>query len=86
MVKIFLTGFGAFHGVPHNPCIDIVNHLKEKVFWSKIVDCSVEDTNQVLDELYSLVEDEPTLIIHLGVAVGRKAITIETKGKNICDF
>ncbi len=77
MKRIILTGFGSFGNNSINPTEEIISHFEErecvKVFLLPVV----------YDECYQMIEkEEGDIFLHLGLAEGRKTITIERYAYN----
>ena len=85
---ILLTGFGAFPGARSNPTAEIVRRLARS---RRLALLGVKVEARILPVVYGLVEAElralivetrPDVIIHLGLAGRRKALSVETRAVN----
>lgn len=101
-LRVRLTGFGAFHGVQHNPTSILANELAALVEDSPLRGLVVIEDARVLEvsglactryvrDNATAVEQcdassDPLLFLHLGVAASRDAICIESTAYNMADF
>lgn len=86
-MKILMTGFTSFLDNEVNPSEEILALLPRSIKGHKIITALLP---VVFDECFSDVQkiidqDHPDIIIHLGLAAGRKAITPERLAVNISD-
>jgi pyroglutamyl-peptidase len=86
-VHILVTGFGGFDGVPTNPSERLVAALPSVVSGYEIRRAILPvDARGVLGALQRLWSEGPAAVIHLGVAVRRKLVSIETRAANWMEF
>ena len=82
---VYVTGYGPFPGVPHNPTADLADALDGRVFGGRAVHSEVlpvsyaRATTQIRATLTRL---EPALIVHLGVDIRAARLRIESTGVN----
>ncbi len=90
MIKVLVTAFGAFPGAPSNPTIAIVREL-ERRHGRRLARLSIALHTRVLpvrfsavDEALSLALQEtlPDVVLHLGLAGRRKALSVEMRALN----
>ena len=86
-MKILVTGFEAFHNHSENPSQEVVRLLPKTVKGHKIISLELP---VLYDKSFDLVQEcieqeHPDIIIHLGLAQGRKFITPERFAINIDD-
>lgn len=86
---ILVTGFGAFPGAPHNPTAVLMRNLA--VHERRLARLGVKLERRVLPVVYDeiaprlkvlIAETAPDVILHFGLAGGRRAISIETRALN----
>lgn len=83
-MKVLVTGFGPFPGVPRNPSVDVVRALQGRrvgdvdivareipVSWSEGPDLAVATAREI----------GASLVIGVGVAESRDAVTVERQGR-----
>jgi pyrrolidone-carboxylate peptidase len=91
VLRVYLTGFGPFHGVNDNPTTELAKQLKAMVEDSPLKDVVKFVGEDVLEvsalECAGYVDKhrfnhsethEPTLFLHLGVAASRTNICLES--------
>jgi len=88
-VKVLVTGFGAFPGVPHNVSSDIALNCAAR--WSRNpglnVECVILDTEWEAAPrrvLQKIDEFQPGVLILLGVSQKATGLTLETAAYNAC--
>lgn len=86
-MKILITGFEAFGNIDDNPTKEVISLLPKSIKGHQII---TKLLPVVFDDCFLEVKDiidleHPGIIIHLGVAEGRKAITPERVALNIKD-
>lgn len=78
-MKVLVTGFEPFGGMPHNPSHALLEHLPKSIGRAKIATATLPvDTNRVqavLSDLYQ--KHQPTTVLHLGLAAGRYVLNLE---------
>ncbi|UJR15378.1 hypothetical protein I4U23_002326 [Adineta vaga] len=79
---VLITGFGPFHSVLVNPSWEVAKALKTYLEWTCPVHIIIEQMHVTYDDVSNRIPDcwlkyNPTLVIHIGVAVGTKEIQIE---------
>ena len=61
-----------------------------RIKFIKVVDVSIQDCDEAVSDIVSSIleapKDETHLILHFGVAAGRKCFSLENRAKNILDF
>lgn len=89
MKKILITGFEPFGGASINPALEAVNKLADcELENGKIVVCEVPVTRyESIDTVIAAIEEhQPDVVITVGQAGGRTAITPERVAINVDDF
>lgn len=89
MKKVLITGFEPFGGESINPALESVKRLDGKQLnGGEIVVCQVPVTRyESIDTVISAIEQhQPDIVITVGQAAGRAAITPERVAINIDDF
>ena len=86
-MKIVVTGFEAFHTNSENPSQEVVRLLPKTIQGHQIISLELP---VLYDECFDLVEtailqEQPDVILHLGLAQGRKFITPERIAINVDD-
>lgn len=86
-LKILVTGFGAFSTNDINPTEEVVSLLPESIRGNKIITAILPVVfDECFEVLKPLIEKEkPDIIISLGLAAGRTALTPERVAININD-
>jgi pyroglutamyl-peptidase len=87
-VRILVTGFEPFAGLPHNPSSALLDHLPETVGPAQLIRATLPvDTQRAPLELQRLyVEHRPAVALHLGLAAGRAMLSLERLAINLLDF
>ena len=86
-VRILVTGFGSFPGVPHNPCIDILEHIQSHVLYVQgnvytlVVPVSYSKSIDCLETV--IAEWKPDGIIELGVSSRAEGLKLESTAYNL---
>lgn len=90
MIRILVTGFGAFPGAPSNPTQAIVGRLATRHNRSLKL-AGIDMRTAILPVAYGLIDgaltdlmadEQPHVVLHLGLAARRKVISIETRARN----
>jgi len=90
MIRILVTGFGAFPGAPVNPTQTLVRRLSSH-HARTLQRLSIDVRPAVLPVVYDEVElaitdllakERPQIVLHLGLAARRKTISVEARAKN----
>ena len=81
-LRLLVTGFGAFPGMPRNPSAAVVAALARDR--ARFARHGIALTTQVLPVLYDLCAafapaPAPDVIVHIGVAGRRRAVSVETR-------
>lgn len=88
MMKILVTGFDPFGGESINPAIEAVKRLPDVIGGAEIIKQEIPTSCltslQLIEKL--LIRNDPDVILSVGQAGGRAAITVERIGINIDDF
>lgn len=88
MMKILVTGFDPFGGESINPAIEAVKRLPDVIGGAEIIKQEIPTSCltslQLIEKL--LIQHNPDVILSVGQAGGRAAITVERIGINIDDF
>ena len=85
--NVYITGFGTFPGVPHNPCIDLINRLR--ILPPIDIDCILQilpvSYQRSIDEMEQLLPiiPEGTPRIHLGCSSKATGIVLECRSTNL---
>jgi len=85
--RILVTGFGSFPGVPHNPCIDIINHIQSHSLYvagniqTLVLPVSYSQSTDVLDT--AIAQWAPDGIIELGVSRRAEGLKLESTAHNL---
>lgn len=86
-MKIVVTGFEPFEGVPHNPSQALVaqlpRHLPHLAVHTEVLPV---DHVAVLPRLQRLWRTDPDVLVHLGVASNGDAVRLETRAQNRLHF
>ncbi|WP_243344066.1 pyroglutamyl-peptidase I [Anaerococcus sp. AGMB09787] len=87
-MKILVTGFDPFGGESINPAIEAVKNLPDKIKDADIVKLEIPTVRYMsLDKIKEKIEEvNPDVVLSIGQAGGRSAISIERVGINIDDF
>ncbi|CAF0873766.1 unnamed protein product [Rotaria sordida] len=85
---VLITGFGPFRSVLNNPSWEVAKALKAYLEWQRPIHIILEEMHVTYDDVSTRIPDywlkyNPTLVIHIGVAVGTKEIQIERCACNI---
>ncbi|CAF1600664.1 unnamed protein product [Adineta ricciae] len=85
---VLITGFGPFHSVRVNPSWEVAKALKTYLEWTCPVHIIIEQMNVTYDDVSNKIPEywlkyNPTLVIHIGVAVGTQEIQVERAACNI---
>ena len=87
-MKILVTGFDPFGGESVNPAIEAVKRLPDVIGGATIIrqeiPTSCVSSLQLIEAL--LIQHDPDVVLSVGQAGGRAAITVERVGINIDDF
>ena len=90
MIRVLVTAFGAFPGAPANPTVALVGEL-ERRHGRRLARLSIALQTRVLPVRFSQVEgalaaalDEvrPDVVLHLGLAGRRAALSVELRALN----
>lgn len=86
-MKILITGFDPFGGEKINPAYEAVKILPDNINGAKIIKKQIPTVfRKSIEELEkSIIEEQPDIVICIGQAGGRTAITIERVAINIDD-
>lgn len=86
-MKILLTGFDPFGNETINPSIEAVKQVREWIDGAQIIKLEVPtvffESLKVIEK--AIIEYDPDVILSIGQAGGRSAITIEKVGINLND-
>lgn len=87
-MKILVTGFDPFGGESINPAIEAVKNLPDKIKDADIIKLEIPTVRyKSLDKIKEKIEEvNPDVVLSIGQAGGRSAISIERVGINIDDF
>jgi pyroglutamyl-peptidase len=81
-----ITGFEPFDGLPHNPSAALLTHLPATLGGRALHTAVLPvDSARIGDALAALPMDA-ALVLHLGLAADRPALTLERVGLNLLDF
>lgn len=89
MKKVLITGFEPFGGESVNPALEAVKRLEgKKLNGGEVVICQVPVTRyESIDTVVKAIEQyQPDIVITVGQAAGRAAITPERVAINVDDF
>jgi len=87
-VKVLVTGFEPFAGLPHNPSSALLAHLPETLGKAQLIRATLPvDTQRAPVELQRLYKaHQPVVALHLGLATGRALLALERLAVNLLDF
>ncbi|WP_297853206.1 pyroglutamyl-peptidase I [Meiothermus sp.] len=87
-MKILVTGFEPFAGLPHNPSSALLEHLPERLGKARLVRATLPvDTRRAPEALGQLYQrHQPEVVLHLGLAAGRALLSLERLAINLLDF
>lgn len=87
-MKILVTGFEPFAGLPHNPSSALLEHLPERLGEARLVRATLPvDTHRAPEALRGLYHrHQPAIALHLGLAAGRALLSLERLAVNLLDF
>ena len=85
--KVLITGFEPFGGEKINPATEILNRLPEYISDAKIIKLIIPTVFKKASERVTDMMDieKPDVVISIGQAGGRKAITVERVAINVDD-
>lgn len=85
--KVLITGFEPFGGEKINPATEILNRLPEYIGDAKIIKLIIPTVFKKASERVTDMMDieKPDVVISIGQAGGRKAITVERVAINVDD-
>ena len=90
MIRVLVTAFGAFPGAPSNPTLAIAREL-ERRHGRRLERLSITLHTRVLPVRFhtvsealalALEETRPDVVLHLGLAARRKAMSVELRARN----
>ena len=86
-LNILITGFSAFLEYVENPTEEIIKLLPKSIYGHNLIKVDLPVVfDECFDELLPYIKEyKPEYIINLGLAPGRKAISIERVAINISD-
>ena len=88
MRKILVTGFDAFGTDTMNPSLEVLRLLPNEINGVKLIKLEIPTIRyqslKIIEE--AIIKDDPDVILSLGQAGGRSAISIERIGINIDDY
>lgn len=100
-VQVYMSGFGPFMGVPHNPTEMLVKEIQtDKTKYEQpsfeftqlaVAEVSDKGSSETVDKFYSHIKErgedgKKSLVIHLGVHSGAKAINVEQCAYNLKNY
>lgn len=87
-MKVLITGFEPFAGLPHNPSSALLAYLPKTLGQTQLVTATLPvDTQAAPHELRRLYnEHQPAMALHLGLAAGRAVLSLERLAVNLLDF
>lgn len=87
-MKILVTGFEPFAGLPHNPSSALLEHLPNRLGQAELVRATLPvDTLRAPEALQQLYRrHQPAAALHLGLAAGRALLSLERLAVNLLDF
>ncbi|TMW60837.1 hypothetical protein Poli38472_000879 [Pythium oligandrum] len=87
---VYLTGFGKFGDIVHNPTTFIVEEVAQdaNVTEALVLEVSADGSLDMLAPLRLKAEERgrPCIFLHLGVAASAKQFRLERVGYNLADF
>ncbi len=88
LMKVLVTGFEPFAGLPHNPSSALLTHLPKTLGRAQLVIATLPvDTHAAPHELRRLyTEHQPAIALHLGLAANRAVLSLERLAVNLLDF
>jgi pyroglutamyl-peptidase len=89
MTTLLVTAFGAFPGAPANPSAESVRFL-DRVWRARFARVNIRLATAVLPVLHAIAphldalvaREKPDAIVHLGLAGGRRRISVEMRARN----
>ena len=84
---ILVTGFGGFPGVPHNPCIEIIEHVQSHIqnllgsVETLVLPVSYLKSINCLD--VAIAQWKPDVIVELGVSSRAEGLKVESMAYNV---
>ncbi|MHA3067142.1 pyroglutamyl-peptidase I [Lacticaseibacillus saniviri] len=86
-MKILVTGFDPFGGATVNPALEVVKRLPEQLDGATIVKLEVPTVFSAMMPLMqeAIAKYQPDVVLHIGQAGGRNAVTIERVAINLDD-
>lgn len=84
-MKILVTGFDPFGGEKINPAIESVKQLADEIAGAEIIKLEIPTVfNQSLEVIEEAIQKEkPDVVLSIGQAGGRSAISVEVIGINL---
>lgn len=85
---VLVTGFDPFGGEKLNPSIEAVRRLPDEICGAKIIKLEIPTSRKraMLCVEKAILREDPDVILSVGQAGGRAAITVERIGINVDDF
>ncbi|MCG4281168.1 pyroglutamyl-peptidase I [Lacticaseibacillus saniviri] len=86
-MKILVTGFDPFGGATINPALEVVKRLPEQLDGATIIKLEVPTVFSAMMPLMqeAIAKSQPDVVLHIGQAGGRNAVTIERVAINLDD-
>lgn len=86
-MKILLTGFDPFGGEAVNPALEAVKKVKDEILGAQIVKLEIPTVfRKGPQTIFKKIEEvKPDMVLSIGQAGGRSAITVEFVGINYAD-
>jgi len=87
-MKILITGFEPFGSDTYNPSGEVLSLIPDEINGNEIIKAILQVARKAAQEqILNLIEKEnPDCVISLGLAAGRKGITVERTAVNADDF
>ena len=102
IINLYITGFGPFDTITHNPTTEIVNDtdlccLNEmdkfsvNIEFKEVLDVGIESVNDAINKIHDLIQEHiydnsKNLIIHLGTDYSSSKIWLEKQAINWMNF
>lgn len=86
MRPLVVTGFEPFDGLPHNPSAAVLTHLPATVGGRVLHTAVLPVDSARLGGALGALPHDAAVVLHLGLAADRPAITLERVGLNLLDF
>jgi pyroglutamyl-peptidase len=83
---VVVTGFEPFDGLPHNPSAAVLAHLPATLGGRALYTAVLPVDSVRVGSALTALPAEAAVVLHLGLATDRPALTLERVGLNLLDF